>query len=108
MDFETYLTSKKIDSIAFRNAEPGLWSEWNSEFEQMHPDSFTMQKLNLINPIRRKYTLPVVTPTKEPPPTPVIQAPSAPPADENQPVSPPALKPKPIMAKPVFKPKPKM
>jgi hypothetical protein len=108
VDFETYLTSKKIDSIAFRNAEPELWSEWNSEFDQMHPDSFTMQKLNLINPIRRKYTLPVVTSIKEQLSPAVTQASSAPPADENKPVSPPSAKPKPIMAKPVFKPKPKM
>jgi hypothetical protein len=55
--FEEYLISKKIDREAFMKAEPALYQEWKSEFEQMHPNSFTVQKLNLINPIRRKYQL---------------------------------------------------
>jgi len=57
VSFEEYLTAKKIDSLAFKTAEPARWSEWESEFAQLHPDSFTLQKLNLINPIRRKYRL---------------------------------------------------
>src|SRR5688500_11358256 len=57
-DFEAYLSSKRIDSPAFRSAEPDVWDAWKKEFEQMHPNSFTVQKLNLINPIRRKYQLP--------------------------------------------------
>ncbi len=56
--FEEYLKSKKIDSDRFRESEPGLWSEWKREFEQMHARSFTVQKFYLINPIRRKYLLP--------------------------------------------------
>lgn len=56
-DFEAYLHSKKIDSQAFRSVEPDVWNVWKSEFEQMHPNSFTVQKLNLINVIRRKYLL---------------------------------------------------
>jgi hypothetical protein len=60
VDFEQYLTAKKIDSIAFKHAEPARWSDWQAEFSQLHPDSFTAQKLYLINPIRRKY------PIKEP------------------------------------------
>jgi hypothetical protein len=55
--FEEYLVSKKIDSSLFRNSEPEMWSAWKKEFDQMHPNSFTVQKLNLINPIRRKYQL---------------------------------------------------
>ena len=55
--FEIYLQSKKIDSEAFRKAEPEVWQAWKREFEQMHPNSFTVQKLNLINPVRRKYLL---------------------------------------------------
>lgn len=64
-DFEAYLVSKRIDSAAFRSAEPDLWQAWKNEFEQMHPNSFTVQKLNLINPVRRKYQIPhnaVITP----------------------------------------------
>jgi hypothetical protein len=91
----------------FKKAEPELWSEWNNEFEQMHPDSFTMQKLNLINPVRRKYTLLVVPPKKEGADASV--SPELPPASQEiKPAAQLPAKPKPIMAKPVFKPKPKM
>lgn len=65
MNFEDYLISKRIDSQAFRAAEPDLWQEWNSLFDQMSPASFTSQKLYLINPVRRKYLLKAVEhPTK--------------------------------------------
>lgn len=58
MNFDEYLSGKKIDSAAFKVAEAERWKEWENEFAQLHPDSFTLQKLNLINPIRRKYPLP--------------------------------------------------
>lgn len=84
MDFESYLTSKRIDSVRFKTAEPALWQSWRTDFEQMHPNSFTVQKLNLINPIRRKYQLtvpeaPRVATTEAPktPSIPVAKAPSA-------------------------------
>lgn len=57
MTFEEYLSTKKIDSSAFKSAEPILWEKFRELMEQMHPKSFTMQKLNLINGIRRKYPL---------------------------------------------------
>ena len=88
----------------FKKAEPGLWAEWNNEFEQMHPDSFTMQKLNLINPVRRKYTL-LVVPQKVGASLPTELPPAG---EEIKPAVQSPAKPKPIMAKPVFKPKPKM
>ncbi|PIB36753.1 hypothetical protein BFP72_15770 [Reichenbachiella sp. 5M10] len=53
--FESYLISKKIDSAKFKLAEQSLYEALASDFEQMHPDSFTQQKLFLINPLRRKY-----------------------------------------------------
>ena len=84
MNFEEYLISKKIDSQAFRAAEPALWNEWNGLFEAMSPASFTAQKLYLINPLRRKYLLKA---------TEVAAAPK---------VSAPAA------ARPVMKPKPKI
>jgi hypothetical protein len=77
MEFEVYLTSKRIDSARFAHAEPQLWQSWKLEFEQLHPNSFTVQKLNLINPIRRKYQLVVVEPPK-PPVTPVVKPAVAP------------------------------
>ena len=55
--FEEYLTKKKIASDAFKQAEEQIWRKWKELYEQMHPDSFTTQKLFLINPIRRKYPL---------------------------------------------------
>ena len=57
MNFEEYLINKKIDGEAFLKAEPTLFNTCKREFEQMHPNSFTVQKLNLINPVRRKYQL---------------------------------------------------
>lgn len=53
--FEEYLTKKKIDSAGFQGAKPGLWESWKSLFEQLHPNSFTNQKLFLINTIRREF-----------------------------------------------------
>ena len=91
MTFEEYLISKKIDSKKFSDSEWELWNSWSSEFQQMHPNSFTMQKLNLINPIRRKYPLPE----------------TAKPAPKNQETT-STEKPVPKAFKPVIKPKPKI
>jgi len=107
VNLEAYLLSKKIDSAAFLKAEPELWKSWDLEFPQMHPNSFTVQKLNLINPIRRKYPLPM-TPGKQEPPTATSDQPTTPPALDPKTVSPAASNPKPSIPKPVFKPKPKM
>jgi hypothetical protein len=63
MTFSEYLVSKKIDSEKFRQADPAQWQAWAELFAQLHPNSFTAQKLYLINPIRRKYPLPADAPT---------------------------------------------
>lgn len=75
MDFEAYLTSKRIDSRAFQQAEPALWAEWQTLFNQINATSFTSQKLYLINPIRRKYTLSIEAEASKPvaQPKPVIK-----------------------------------
>lgn len=57
MDFIEYLKSKKIDSEKFKEELPEQYVEWLTLFDQVHPDSFTQQKLFLINDLRRKYTL---------------------------------------------------
>jgi hypothetical protein len=57
--FEEYLSGKKIDAVAFERAEKDLVHEWRQEFDQMHPTSFTAQKLFLINGIRRRFPLKV-------------------------------------------------
>ncbi|MEQ9300823.1 MAG: hypothetical protein RIF33_19780 [Cyclobacteriaceae bacterium] len=55
MDFEEYLNQKKIDGRAFSKADPNRFGEFKFLFDQMHPNSFTAQKLFLINEIRRKF-----------------------------------------------------
>lgn len=57
MTFEEYLSGKKIDLKAFEQAEKEAVINWRQEFEQMHPKSFTAQKLFLINGIRRRFPL---------------------------------------------------
>jgi hypothetical protein len=104
VNFEAYLISKKIDSAVFQQAEPELWKNWNEEFEQMHPASFTGQKLYLINPIRRKYPLKHVPETIEQGKETPTVVPSVTQSDAPKPTS----APKPSVPKPVFKPKPKM
>jgi hypothetical protein len=103
VNFEDYLHSKKIDSSAFRNAESDLWESWKKEFDEIHPASFTSQKLYLINPIRRKYQLKVE-------PQPVSREKenlvSSQTPIPNEEIPKPAVKSS--TAKPVFRPKPKM
>lgn len=113
MNFEEYLVSKKIDGALFSEKEQSIWHSWKVEFEQMHPNSFTVQKLNLINPIRRKYPLKVevkpapVKAVVEPAPV-IVTKPEATDAEEVKPVeqAKPAVA-KPVVPRPVFKPKPK-
>lgn len=100
MTFEEYLISKKIDPALFMEKEKDLWTTWKAEFEQMHPNSFTAQKLYLINPIRRKYQLKEIVPPIVEEPKKVETAPAEP--------MPPIPKPVVKIAKPVFKPKPKI
>jgi hypothetical protein len=57
MSFEEYLTSKNIDSAAFKAAEPEVWQQWATLFEQIHPNSFTEQKKFLLNTTRRRFLL---------------------------------------------------
>lgn len=97
MTFEEYLASKKIDGAAFQAAEPDRWAEWKKLFEHVSPASFTSQKLYLINPVRRKYTLKVST-------LPAASEPKALASDSQVVQTPPTSSPKPA-AKPVFKPK---
>mgnify|MGYP003691107047 FL=1 len=57
-EFIEYLENKRIDPSAFEKEDSTLFFVWKSEFVQMHPKSFTAQKLYLINNLRRKYLLP--------------------------------------------------
>jgi hypothetical protein len=110
VNFEAYLVSKNIDSNALKGADPELWNTWEVEFSQMHPASFTAQKLYLINPIRRIYPLPALekAAAKEAvikPETSTVKTVT----DVENDVA-PAPRPaavKPAIPRPVFKPKPK-
>ncbi|MFT5886885.1 MAG: hypothetical protein ACI9IP_003356 [Arcticibacterium sp.] len=57
MTFSDYLLSKKIDKKALQKGEPDMYIEWETLFNSVHPDSFTLQKKFLLNPMRRKYLL---------------------------------------------------
>jgi hypothetical protein len=57
-EFIEYLENKRIDALAFEKEDSELFFVWKTEFLQMHPKSFTAQKLYLINNLRRKYLLP--------------------------------------------------
>lgn len=57
LTFEEFLEKKKIDPETFNKEEPESYKELRDLFNQMHPKSFSMQKLFLINPIRRRYPL---------------------------------------------------
>lgn len=54
-EFESFLRSKKISPKLFKEAEKERFEEWQNLFSIVHPKSFVMQKLHLINDIRRKY-----------------------------------------------------
>jgi len=57
MNLRNYLIGKKIDPDLLKKEEKELYDQFNLAFSQMHPDSFTAQKLFLINKLRRKYKL---------------------------------------------------
>ncbi|MDE0471648.1 MAG: hypothetical protein OXH57_06875 [Ekhidna sp.] len=57
MEFHDYLKIKKIDPEMFRKSAKEEFLEWETLFNRIHPESFTQQKLFLINQIRRKYHL---------------------------------------------------
>lgn len=57
MTFSEFLLTKRIDETKFRQSEPECFREWQYLFEQVHAESFTMQKKFLINSTRRKYLL---------------------------------------------------
>ncbi|WP_420316689.1 hypothetical protein [Ekhidna sp.] len=57
MEFDEYLKEKKIDPKKFKSGEPEQYADFERIFDLIHPNSFTQQKLFLINNIRRNYIL---------------------------------------------------
>lgn len=64
MTFEAYLENKKIDPAKFKKGEIDRYDAFKMQFDQMHPKSFTAQKLYLINGLRRRYPLHESNPNK--------------------------------------------
>ena len=56
-EFDDFLKSKKISPSLFQTNEKEQYEEWLTLFSKVHPKSFVMQKLHLINQIRRIYHL---------------------------------------------------
>jgi hypothetical protein len=76
MQFSEYLTSRKIDAIAFERGAPEVYAKWKKSFDLMHPASFAARYLFKINALRRKFTLRTEmasTPTTSSKPRPVIK-----------------------------------
>jgi hypothetical protein len=55
LSFEEFSAKKKIDLALFQQAEPDLYSEFKSEYDQMGEKSFDHSKKFLFNKIRRAY-----------------------------------------------------
>lgn len=65
MTFEEFFTRKRIDLAALQKAEPALFSEFRSHFEQMGEKSFDHTKKYWFNKLRHSYHLaPEVKPEK--------------------------------------------
>lgn len=64
MEWEAYLEQKKIDAAAYQKRDPQQYEEFKELFYQMHPNSFTAQKLFLINTVRRLNPLQSTAPEK--------------------------------------------
>ena len=73
MNLNEYLESKKIDPAKFKSAEPDQYAEFQMIFDQVHPNSFTQQKLFLINNLRRSYKLETQVEEKKPTKTPAMR-----------------------------------
>jgi hypothetical protein len=57
MEFEEYLTQKKIDAQKFKSGDLVTFLEWKQDFQFINEESFTVMKKFLINKTRRKYPL---------------------------------------------------
>jgi hypothetical protein len=55
MSFRAYLDAKNIDYELFIANAPAELAQMELLFEQLHSDSFTMQKKFLINDWRKKF-----------------------------------------------------
>jgi hypothetical protein len=66
MTFEEFFKKKRIDLPAFEKAEPALFFEFKTHYEQMGEKSFDHTKKYWFNKIRRQYNLPPEVKTEKP------------------------------------------
>ena len=59
LTFEEFSAKKKIDLTLFQKAEPVLYSEFRTEYDQMGEKSFDHSKKFWFNKLRRAYHLQV-------------------------------------------------
>ncbi len=63
MEFVDFLAQKKIEAVQFESNEKAVFEAWRLLFEEIHSDSFVLQKKFSINKVRRKYPIqPLQTP----------------------------------------------
>jgi hypothetical protein len=55
MTFKDYLISRRIDPSAFAKNEPRRYREFGQLYDQVHIRSFIMQKLFVLNMLRKNY-----------------------------------------------------
>jgi hypothetical protein len=78
MTFEDFFIKKRIDLPALKKAEPSLFSEFKTHFEQMGEKSFDYTKKYWLNKLRLQYLLaPEIKAEKPAVAEPVVQAPDA-------------------------------
>lgn len=65
-ELDAYLASKKIDAKNFAQGDPDRYQAFARVFGQVSPESFTQQKLFLINGLRRRFPLPQEVESTEP------------------------------------------
>ena len=58
MLFDDYLSQKHINAEKFKLNDAAIYLSWASIFTKMHPKSFSLQKLFLLNKVREKYPAP--------------------------------------------------
>jgi len=66
MTFEEFFKKKRIDLPAFEKAEPALFSEFKTHYQQMGEKSFDHTKKYWFNKVRRQYLLPPEFKTEKP------------------------------------------
>ncbi|HVW97650.1 MAG TPA: hypothetical protein VHA56_16875 [Mucilaginibacter sp.] len=66
LTFDEFFKKKRIDLAALHKAEPGLFSEFKTHYEQMGEKSFDHTKKYWFNKKRREYPLPPEIKTEKP------------------------------------------